>query len=379
MPSVLLPQSFSSSSLGPVQLMLERAERWFRRSRSSVSHTLRIASSGTWNDSIASGKETRFIPCAWGVRRDDYRLHARGRRRNWAAVHQGATAIGWALVHAPLPGWEPLVPGSMVEVMGRPSDLYLADYWLLTLHYLVWSKRLPYPIKARWVCGHSVHDSCFDFVSKLPAGVAEASLDALILFREAAVLSIGTGDDGFEGLRSVGLKRVGPAEPPVCREGRWSMAEGEPVSEQVRRPQMEAQDQPALPSPLDASDESSSPALNEQPVAVENNLLELDDQSFTARCGGDVCRFTSRNKQLFALMERVNRRPGHRVSFDDLRSTGDVWDGLNVEDSTIRGAVARLRKLLKQHGMEALARRIITGSYQGSRYVLLRAADESDD
>jgi hypothetical protein len=52
---------------------------------------------------------------------------------------------------------------------------------------------------------------------------------------------------------------------------------------------------------------------------------------------------------------------------------------LNVEDSTIRGAVARLRKLLKQHGMEPLARRIITGSYQGSRYVLLRASEETDD
>jgi hypothetical protein len=47
-----------------------------------------------------------------------------------------------------------------------------------------------------------------------------------------------------------------------------------------------------------------------------------------------------------------------------------------VEDSTIRGAVARLRKLLKHHGMEALAARIATGSYRGSRYVVLHSAED---
>jgi hypothetical protein len=117
----------------------------------------------------------------------------------------------------------------------------------------------------------------------------------------------------------------------------------------------------------------------EQPTGAEGGVLELDDQSFTARCGGSICRFSIRNKQLFALLERINRRPGQRVSFGDLCLPGDVWDGLTVEDSTIRGAVARLRKLLKGHGMEALAARIATGSYRGSRYVVLRLESDQED
>lgn len=379
MPSVLLPLSFSSSSLGPAQLMLERAEKWFRRSRHPVSHTLRIASGGAPADQMPRGRQTRFIPCAWGVRRDDYRWHAGGGRRDWAALHQGAAAIGWALVHAPLPGWKQLLPGTMAEVMGKSSDLYLADYWLLTLHYLVWSKRLPYPIKARWLCGQSVHDACFDFVSRLPAGVAEASQDALILFRETALLSIGADETAVEVSRPVGSNCISSVEPPIYRHGRWCMVEGEQARAKAPQMQLEAQDQPVLPAPLDALEESSQPTLNEQPVAVESNLLELDDQAFTARCSANVCRFGSRNKQLFALLERINRRPGHRVSFEDLCAPGDVWDGLTVEDSTIRGAVARLRKRLKEHGMAALAGRIATGSYRGSRYVVLRSAEDQEN
>ena len=82
---------------------------------------------------------------------------------------------------------------------------------------------------------------------------------------------------------------------------------------------------------------------------------------------------------MFALLDRISRRPGYRVLFDDLRAVGDVWDGLNVEDSTIRGAVARLRRLLSEHAMSDLAGRITTGTYQGRAYVVLQVADEDLD
>lgn len=380
MPSILPSAAFPSSPVGPAHLMLQRAERCFRRARHTVSHTLRVSSAGAWIDQVPAGKLTRSVPCAWGVRRDDYRWQACGGRRDCAALHSGASAIGWALVHAPLPAWVELLPGTMVEVMGKPSDLYLADYWLLTLHYLVWSKRLPYPIKARWVRGKSVRDECFDFVSELPIGVAEASLDALILFREACFASLHMNDASVETLCRAESNRVARTEPPVCRDGRWCMNECEHVPSRSLESRPEAHPQPLRLIAADAPTEPSPPtAVAETPAAVtESGVLELDDQSFTARCGGSVYRFAPRNKQLFALLERINRRPGHRVSFEDLCSPGDVWDGLTVEDCTIRGAVARLRKLLKQHGMEALAARIATGSYRGSRYVVLRSAADME-
>ena len=109
--------------------------------------------------------------------------------------------------------------------------------------------------------------------------------------------------------------------------------------------------------------------------------LKLDDQTFTVRCGTAAYRFPPRSKQLFALLERVARRPRHRVGFDDLRTIGDVWDGSQVEDRTIRGAVARLRGVLDDHGMGGLATRIQTGTYRNSGYVLLDVpgAPESDE
>lgn len=285
--------------------------------------------------------------------------------------------MGWALVHAPLANWQPFLPGSMSEVMGKTSSLYLPDYWLLTLHHLVWSGRLPYPIKAQWIRGGSIHDECFEFVSELPVGVAEASLDALILFREAVAEHAGATNPLIESIPCNDSMRRIVIEPPICRGGQWRMTPIQNALPQSNEPEASAASRLLLPGGID-SPSPADPARSARPTESEEASLRLDDQTFTIRFAGAAYRFAARNKQLFALLERVNRRPDHRVSFDELRSTGDVWDGLNVEDSTIRGAVARLRKLLKQHGMEALARRIITGSYQGTRYVLLRATDESD-
>ena len=379
MPGTLLSAELAAMPFyGPAQVMLDRAERQFRRSRLVIAHTLRVCSSLSLVERVPPAKQARLVPCAWGTRRDDYGWRGGRGSGDCATLRQGASAMGWALVHAPLANWQPLLPGSMSDVMGRTSSLYLPDYWLLTLHHLVWSGRLPYPIKAQWIRGGSIHDECFEFVSELPVGVAEASLDALILFREAIAEHAGATDTLIEPVAcNDPISRI-VIEPPICRDGQWRMTTAQNALLQSNEPDASAARRLLPPGGVDNPTRANSPPPA-QPTAGEEGSLRLDDQTFTIRFAGAAYRFAARNKQLFALLERINRRPDHRVSFDDLRSTGDVWDGLNVEDSTIRGAVARLRKLLKQHGMEALARRIITGSYQGSRYVLLRAADESDD
>jgi len=120
-------------------------------------------------------------------------------------------------------------------------------------------------------------------------------------------------------------------------------------------------------------------AAEPKEMTDDNALPLLDEQTFTVRHSGGSYRFTARNKQVFALLERITRRPGHRVLYNDLRSIGDVWDGASVEDSTIRGAVARLRKLLNGQGMRTLARQIITGTYRGNGYVMLRVGDPDDE
>ncbi len=347
----------AASLFGPAQMALERAQRLFRRAQRSVTHTLRIASRGDLMGPTPQARQIRFVPCTWGMRRDDYRWRGDA-NRDFAALRSGASTMGWALVHAPLRNWSELLPGTMPDVMGTRSDLYLADYWLLTVHYLVWSKRLPYPIKANWLHGASIHDRPFSFTSELPTDLTEASLDALILFREAAVTLPRNGGD----------IPIAPAEPPVLHDGHWHLMTREVPTSAANQ---------TLPT-AESLEPPPQAAVLKEAMDGSDVLPELNDQTFTVCCGGKKYRFTARNKQLFALLDRVRRRPGHRVSFDDLRTTGDVWDGSRVEDSSIRGAVARLRKLLKNHGMSALAERVTTGTYQGRGYVVLQTAEGHD-
>jgi hypothetical protein len=292
-----------------------------------------------------------MIPCAWGVRRDDYRWRGDGDRA-FSILLKGASAVGKLPDRLRLPGWNTLLPGTMQQVMNSRSDLYVADYWLLVVHCLVWSNRMPYPPRVEWFCGGSIHDSSFGFVSELPTDLAAAAIDALILFREQAL----TPSHKVDAVMTI-------IEPPALRNDRRPLIVGSDALAIVP-PAPEVQPDVQIP--------------RRDVIADDNALPELNDQTFTVSCAGKTYRFTARNKQLFALLERVRRRPGHRVLFDDLRNVGDVWDGSQVEDSTITGAVTRLRKLLKGEGMTTLAQRIATGTYQGRRYVLLQTADESN-
>jgi hypothetical protein len=97
----------------------------------------------------------------------------------------------------------------------------------------------------------------------------------------------------------------------------------------------------------------------------------VDEQTFTITWEGRSFCFTGRSKLLFSLFNRISRRPGHLVSFSALCQKGDVWDDAIVEDTTIRGAVSRLKVELKKAGMASLAAAISTGHYGGRPYVIL--------
>ena len=388
----MLPGTLSAAepvvpTISPAHLILEQVERQFDYLPHTVWHKMRVASSHSIIRSMSKGRQTRFVRCTWGVRQDEYRWQAKHGFDDFTAFRAAATAMGRALVHMQVHGWAELLPGTMADLMDTRSSLYLADYWVLTLHHLVWSKRLPYAIKARWMQGTSIHNRPFCFVSELPTDLAEASMDALILLREAIGASPSGAWPPSDSVQSATVWKIRSTEPPQYRDGAWSSAviehdstvaaPGEPLAPMGSAHTDNLQQMPA--EAAQGSVQKCASKADDQPDGSEVGEPELNDQSFTVKFGVSRYRFTPRNKQLFALLERISRRPGFRVSFDDLRSVGDVWDGLNVEDSTIRGAVARLRKLLGEHAMRDLAGRITTGTYQGRAYVVLRVPDEDPD
>lgn len=352
MSDALYPALPVGPAFGSVHLILEGVEKSFRRLHHTVRHRLRVTSAHSLIRHVPRTRQTRFVPCVWGVRRDDYVCNDPNGRQDVAAFHSAAALMGSVLVQYPVAVWSELLPGTMRQVMGTTSGLYLSDYWTFLLHYLVWSHRLPYPISARWVEGTQAEDARFYFVSELPTDLAEASQQALILFQESALarLSEPTGRGEFVSVHGlVGL--------PVYRDGRWELP-----------PAPLQQPETSMPA-TDAV--TTAPTVNSADPPESKTSLVVDPESFAIYCGDKCCQFAPRRKQLFALLERISRRPGHRVSFDDLRSTGDVWQGSAVEDGTIRGAITRLRKTLKDQDMADLARRISSGTYQGIGYAVL--------
>ena len=375
--------------LSPLRLIPQRAKRRLKQLGHTLRHTLRLSSSVLLLAHGSSTQHSRLIPSAWGTRRDEYRW-ARGHRDDISLFREAAASLAGLLVHRPIAAWADLLPGAMDGVVGNASDLYLADYWTFTLHHLVWSGKLPYAINARWERGSSIDSDPFYFVSVLPTDLAKASREALILFEECAAREIKDAASFVEQFtRPLDLR---PCGLPIYGDGQWRLLgrRDESIAPASVADAPETQTERA-PKPRDAAaySDSAAPATMKSvdaPVEMQADLPSssscdeqppiLDDQAFTVRHGGRSYRFTARNKQLFGLLERINRRPGYRVLYNDLRSIGDVWDGASVEDSTIRGAVARLRKLLTTQRMASLSGRIITGTYRGDGYVMLRVGDD---
>jgi DNA-binding winged helix-turn-helix (wHTH) protein len=378
--------------LSPLRLIPQRAKRRLKQLGHTLRHTLRLSSSVLLLAHGSSTQHSRLIPSAWGARRDEYRW-TRGHRDDISLFRETATGVASLLVHQPIAAWADLLPGAMDGVIGNASNLYLADYWTFTLHHLVWSGKLPYAVNARWERGGKVDDDPFYFVSELPTDLAEASREALILFEESAAREIKDAASFVEQFtRPLDLRPYGL---PIYDDGQWRLPErrDEPIAPASAVDATETQTERAPEAHNAAADSNDTASAkmesDDAPVTMEADLPSpdscdeqppiLDDQAFTVRHGGRSYRFTARNKQLFGLLERVSRRPGYRVLYNDLRSIGDVWDGASVEDSTIRGAVARLRKLLTTQRMAGLSSRIITGTYRGNGYVMLRVGEADED
>jgi hypothetical protein len=99
--------------------------------------------------------------------------------------------------------------------------------------------------------------------------------------------------------------------------------------------------------------------------------FQIVESAFQVTMNGRTHTFKGRSTKLFALLLRIARRPGHRVQFDSLREKGDVWDGYDADDSTIRGAIKRLKDRLRGARMEALASSISTGTFENRQYVIM--------
>lgn len=125
-----------------------------------------------------------------------------------------------------------------------------------------------------------------------------------------------------------------------------------------------------------AADERSAATevdASRKPASRDDAALPFDivESAFQVSMGGRQHTFDGRQNKLFALFRRISRRPGHRVDFHALRQQGDVWDGSQVEDSSIRSAVFRLKAALKSSELNDLADAISTGSFQNRPYVIL--------
>ena len=353
-----------------IELIVEGVHKYFNRLNHTLSHTLILASSSDLLKHAPHGCDTRFIPSTQGVRQDNYQWATPNDCNDLILFQNAAAEMAKVLVTRPIAPWSDLLPGAMDAVIGQTSSLYLTDYWVLTLHHLVWNKKLPYPIQTQWVQGSSVDDEVFYFTSKLPVDLAKASHDALILFKESATKALmdllHLADDFL-----VTEQSNDPPQPPVClNEPKQAM----PPNGQVG---VVNADQIKPNTPTKSSEDEKIIDVGHDCDSKDGQLI-LDDQRFTVRSNGCEYQFTQRNKQLFALLERIVRRPGYRVEFDALRSIGDVWDGAHVEDSTIRGAVTRLRKALKDNGLASIAQRITTCTYRNHAYVVFKHNDSVD-
>jgi hypothetical protein len=126
---------------------------------------------------------------------------------------------------------------------------------------------------------------------------------------------------------------------------------------------------PSPSQPIDPPSETKTSDV--EASAKPSARFMVDPSTLTVSMDGRSLRFGGRGNRLFALLMRISNRPGHRVSFDSLRGVGDVWNGYEVEDETIRGTVKRLRDKLRAAGLVVVADAIKSGTFQDRPYVIL--------
>lgn len=155
----------------------------------TVAHRLFAASE---NDLLAGPKKAqhvRRIPLTKGVRRDAYFWDSWDRkvrgeddlRRSFEVLQR----IGELMEELQGTAAEPLLPGTVDEILGRRTDLFLPDYWLFIVHHLGWSGQLPYECDVQWHQGCMLGDKPFSLTSRLVVNIVQASIDALTVLIDA--------------------------------------------------------------------------------------------------------------------------------------------------------------------------------------------------
>jgi len=174
----------------------------------TVTHVISLASDGDLLTDIPHSQHTRRPPWSWGHRRDAFFWDAWDRSiRGEDDMHRFfeiAERIGGLLAGLEETDAAGLLPGSVPEVNGSYSNLFLPDYWLFIVHHLGMTGQLPYERRDKWSHGQCFNDDPFAVVSRLPVNVVQASIDALTVLIDAAVpFEWSPGDYQFSSLAGV--------------------------------------------------------------------------------------------------------------------------------------------------------------------------------
>jgi len=205
-----------------LQLNSERAE--LEPLNRTVTHCLCLASQRELLAGTPHGQHSRRIPFTRGARRDtffwdswDWNVCGEADLRQFFEIAQ---RIGGHLHDLEDTEAANLLPGSIDEIVGRRTHLFLPDYWLFVIHHLGWTEQLPYECETHWKQGHTFADEPFCVTSRLPVNVVQASIDALTVLIDATPHRVWDRQAGGYVLRESSLSgsphNAGTLEPPPC-------------------------------------------------------------------------------------------------------------------------------------------------------------------
>lgn len=103
---------------------------------------------------------------------------------------------------------------------------------------------------------------------------------------------------------------------------------------------------------------------------LDSSEIRVDVPSRTVRWGAKKLVFSPRSFLLLSLFAKLDSNRGRAITFSSLMQQGSVWDGRQVEETTIRGAVTRLRQFLREGKMGAVADAITVETRGRDRCIL---------
>lgn len=155
----------------------------------TVTHCLFAASDCDLLSNSPKGQHSRRVPFPKGVRRDAYFWDSWDRKvRGEDDLRRGFEVFERIGGYLPeLQGTEAakLLPGTVEEILGRSTDLFLPDCWMYTVHHLGWTGQLPYGCKVQWKQGRTFGDKRFSVTSRLVVNIVQGSIDGLTVIIDA--------------------------------------------------------------------------------------------------------------------------------------------------------------------------------------------------